>query len=85
MRVLVLGTSGFAGSTVVAALLRAGMDARCVVRDQVRFSRRFPGADARTLDLTAPAAHEAGRWAEPLEGMDAVVNVAGALQPRRTR
>ena len=85
VRVLVLGASGFVGSAVLAALLRAGMDARCVVRDQARFSRRFPDADARTLDLTAPAAREAGRWAEPLAGMDAVVNVAGVLQPRRTR
>ena len=85
VRVLVLGASGFVGSAVVAALGRAGMGARCVVRDPVRFGHRFPGADVRALDLTTPAARDVDRWADPLEGVDAVVNVAGVLQPRRAR
>ena len=41
------------------------------------------GADARALDLTSPDAKSADRWAVLLEGIDAVVNVAGVLQPRR--
>lgn len=85
MRVLVLGASGFIGSAIVAALLRAGMHARCVVRDPVRFGRRFPEADVRVLDLASAAARDADLWLKLLCGMDAVVNVAGVLQPRRER
>ena len=85
MRVLVLGASGFVGSAIVAALLRAGMHTRCVVRDSVRFGFRFPEVDVRVLDLASAAARDANRWCELLCGMDAVVNVAGVLQPRRER
>ncbi len=85
MRVLVLGASGFVGSAIVAALLRAGMHTRCVVRDPVRVGLRFPETDVRVLDLASAAAHDANRWIELLCGMDAVVNAAGVLQPRRER
>ena len=85
VRVLVLGASGFVGSAVVTALLRAGAHVRCVARDPVRFGLRFPAADVRALDLASAAARDADRWLEPLRGTDAVVNVAGVLQPRRAR
>ena len=39
----------------------------------------------RALDLAAEAAQNADCWVALLEGMDAVVNVAGVLQPRRTK
>ena len=85
VRVLVLGASGFVGSAVVAALLRAGMEARCLVRDPVRFGARFPGTEVRSLDLAADAARDMDRWVGLLKEVDAVVNVAGVLQPRRAR
>ena len=80
MRVLVVGASGFIGAAVVAMLRRSGFETRCVVRDVEPFRRRFPGIDARALDLTSAAARSADCWAVLL---DAVVNAAGVLQPRR--
>ena len=85
MRVLVVGASGFIGSAVVAALCRSGVETRCVVRNVEPFRRRFPETDARALDLTSADALSADRWAVLLNGIDAVVNVAGVLQPRRAR
>ena len=83
-RVLVTGANGFIGTSVVAALHRSGMRTRCVVRDPDRFRRRFPDAEACGLDLTDERAHVADTWRPLLEGIDAVVNVAGLLQPPKT-
>ena len=83
-RVLVTGANGFIGSAVVTALQRVGLQTRCVVRDPARFQRRFPNAEACALDLTDAHAHEIICWTPLLAGVDAVVNVAGVLQPRRT-
>ena len=83
-RVLVIGAAGFIGSAVVAAFHRAGFETRCAVRDAKSFGTRFPQSDTRHLDLTSGAAREAGVWAELLDGMDAVVNAAGVLQPARS-
>lgn len=85
MRILVIGASGFIGSAIVAALQRSGFETRCVVRDVDTLSRRFPGTDVRALDLTTETAQNSDCWVALLEGMDAVVNVAGVLQPRRTK
>ena len=85
MRVLVIGANGFIGTAVVTALRRSGIETRCVVRNVDTFRRRFSGTDVRALDLTAETAQNADCWVAVLEGMDAVVNVAGVLQPRRTK
>ena len=81
--VLVLGAGGFIGSAVVSALERAGLKARCVVRRAAPFRAKFPNSDTRTLDLTAPKAATAAAWHTHLDGVTAVVNVAGVLQPAR--
>ena len=82
MRVLVLGANGFIGSAVVAALHGAGMETRCLVRDAARFRRRFPGAEVHACDFGSESVRNPQRWLPWLEGVDAVVNVAGVLQPR---
>jgi uncharacterized protein YbjT (DUF2867 family) len=75
MRILVTGALGFMGTEVVAALRAAGHD---VVR-AVRASRVGAGDIAcdfaRDLDATD--------WLPRLEGIDAVVNLAGILRETR--
>ena len=83
MRVLVIGANGFIGSAVVVALQQAGIEIRCIVRNAATFVRRFPGTDTKELDLTTSAAKNIACWARLLEGIDAVVNIAGVLQPEK--
>ena len=83
MRVLVLGASGFMGSAIVAALRQAGFGTRCIVRHPDKFRRRFPAAEARPLNLASVEARTVEHWAGLLDGIDAVVNAAGVLQPVR--
>lgn len=74
-KVLVLGARGFLGGHIVVALRRAGWDVRCGVR-----AGAAPQADECIGDvasMTTPAA-----WRPLLEGIDAVVNVAGILRER---
>lgn len=85
MRVLVVGANGFIGSAIVAALTRAGMDVRGVVRDPEKLAKRFPGIEAAKVDLRDKSAWESSFWNGALDGVDAVVNAAGVLQPRRAR
>ena len=81
MRILVIGANGFIGSAVVTAMHQAGHNTRCVVRNPSQLDRRFPDIDAVSLDLTDQNAVDEKHWASLLEGIDAVVNVAGVLQP----
>lgn len=83
MRVLVLGANGFIGSAVAAALTEAGTTVRAGVRDVGTFARRFPAMEAVSVDLRDTAAHDPAYWQPALQDVDAVVNVAGVLQPRR--
>lgn len=83
MRVLVAGANGFIGSAVVAALLRAGFAVRAVVRSPEKFTSRFPAAETLFADLRDIDASDPGYWDAALDGVDAVVNAAGVLQPRR--
>lgn len=85
MRVLVVGANGFIGSAVVATLHTAGHNTRCVVRNATQLDRRFPGIDAVSLDLTSQDALEVEHWCRLLEDIDAVVNVAGVLQPLKPK
>jgi uncharacterized protein YbjT (DUF2867 family) len=83
MRVLVVGANGFIGSAVVAALLRAELPVRAVVRSPEKFISRFPSAETLPADLRDEAAGDPGYWDAALDGVDVAVNAAGVLQPRR--
>lgn len=85
MRVLIVGATGFIGSAITAAVTRAGITVRGVVRDPENLANRFPNAEVFSLDLRDPLAHEPETWAAALKNVDAVVNAAGILQPRRER
>lgn len=78
MRVLILGGNGLIGSAVTRAVTQRGHEAVAIGRDIAAASRRMPGVDWRKADIARLADAEA--WRPLLEGMDAVVNCAGALQ-----
>lgn len=83
MRVLVLGANGFVGSAIVAALLHADFAVRAVVRNPAKLKSRFPSAETLSADLRDESSGQPGYWDAALKDVDAVVNAAGVLQPRR--
>lgn len=83
MRILVIGANGFIGSAIVTAAITAGFGIRGVVRDAARLQLRFPGIDPVEIDLQTHAGRDPIRWDAALDGVDAVVNAAGVLQPRK--
>ena len=81
MRILLLGANGFIGSHVLGRLLGDRHQIRAAVRDPVRLERRFPEVEAVRADLNRMLRNE--DWRPLLEGVDAVINCAGALQSAR--
>lgn len=78
MRILVLGATGFIGRHITAALLGAGHHVVAAVRRPAEAQRRFPGIDTVQCDLARDVT--AAVWLPRLQGIDAVVNVAGLLR-----
>jgi len=77
MRVLVLGASGFIGSALARRLAGEGHVLRCVARAPGPAEQALAPAEWQAGDLAAMTPAD---WAARLEGVDAVVNAAGALQ-----
>jgi uncharacterized protein YbjT (DUF2867 family) len=77
MRVLILGAYGLLGGYVTARLIEDGHDVIGVGRDVIAARRRFPGARWATAELGRTSIAE---WTGRLDGVEAVVNCAGALQ-----
>lgn len=77
LRVLVTGAYGLIGGYVTARLLAAGWTVTGVGRDVAAARRRFPAVRWEALDLRSATETD---WRALLEGVDAVVNCAGALQ-----
>lgn len=75
--VLVLGAYGLIGAEVVSALRRAVHRVTGAGRNSRAAHRRLPGVEFLTLDMAQTTTPEA--W-HMLQGFDAVVNCAGALQ-----
>jgi uncharacterized protein YbjT (DUF2867 family) len=77
MRILVVGAYGLIGGYVTARLLAEGHEVTGVGRDLAAARRRFPEVRWVRADLRRT---DASGWTAALEGADAVVNCAGALQ-----
>lgn len=77
MRVLIVGAYGLVGGYVTARLIRDGHEVVAVGRDVAQAKRRFPQAQWASAELGRTPV---GEWARLLDGADAVVNCAGALQ-----
>lgn len=78
MHILLLGAGGFIGSALARRLQQDGHRITGLARSAAKGAATVPGIGWVEGDLrrmTDPAA-----WRAPLEGMDAVVNAAGALQ-----
>ena len=77
MRVLILGGYGLIGAYVTARLVREGIAVVGLARSMTE-TRRFP--KVRWVEGDLARMTEPKDWAPLLEGVDAVVNCAGALQ-----
>lgn len=78
MNVLILGASGLIGSAVAQALVSQGHSVTGLARSVAAPRRRMPHANWREADMAKLL--QPADWTPLLEGMDAVVNCAGALQ-----
>ncbi|GAB2494968.1 SDR family oxidoreductase [Pseudoxanthomonas sangjuensis] len=76
--VLVVGAGGFLGGYIVAALREAGWRVLRGMR-----ARGAAAADVRHCDLSTMLAPQ--QWSPALDGVDAVVNVAGILREAGTQ
>lgn len=77
MRVLVIGGYGLIGGYIVCALAADGHAVVGAGRDVAAAARRFPQARWVRADLARMSEQD---WAPLLDGIEAVVNCAGALQ-----
>jgi nucleoside-diphosphate-sugar epimerase len=75
VKILIVGSSGFIGSALAARLAGLGQHVRGVSRRQ---STSAAAVEHRTLDIAR--ATSADDWLPLLDGMEAVVYCAGALQ-----
>lgn len=81
MKVLVTGATGFIGRHVAACLIAAGHEVLIGARDGQRAGRVFPDQRFIACDFTRDLSSEA--WSPRLQGVEALVNCVGVLQPRR--
>lgn len=77
-KILILGAYGFIGSGVVRHLRSAGYDVAGLGRDRDTAQRAFPALEWSISDLAK--LQKADHWHDILNGIDVVINCAGALQ-----
>lgn len=78
MNILILGATGFIGSVVAARLAAEGHVVTGLGRNAARAALKQPAIHWRRADLSDMTRPD--DWRETLEGQQAVVNCAGALQ-----
>ncbi|MBK0394119.1 SDR family oxidoreductase [Ramlibacter algicola] len=81
MRVLLTGATGLIGGALLRALLQAGHEVACAVRDP----SRLPVHDCTAVQVDLAAVPDAAWWTPRLQGIDAVVNAVGILREQGTQ
>ncbi|MEF0943939.1 SDR family oxidoreductase [Rhizobium sp. BR 362] len=76
MKILVTGATGFVGSAICARLIEGGHELVRVVRPGTASA----AAAGSSVEIDLARASEPANWRHHLEGVEAVVNCAGALQ-----
>jgi dihydroflavonol-4-reductase len=76
MRVLITGGTGFVGSHIVAAAVRAGHDVRLLVRRPERVEAALAPFGIREADAVAGDVLDAASVQAAVEGCDAIINAA---------
>ena len=84
MRILLTGATGLIGSALARALLQAGHELVCAVREPSRLALR--GERVRALQADLAQVPTAAWWQGQLAGINAVINAVGILreQPGQT-
>jgi uncharacterized protein (TIGR01777 family) len=79
MKIALTGATGFIGTKLVAALLARGDQITVLTRDARRARERLGDATAPPASLTIVEANleQAGPWQAALDGMDAIIHLAG--------
>lgn len=75
MNIIILGATGFVGSSVTRALLAQNFSVSCVVRNIEKAQNQFPGARLIVCDILDNL--KAEDWFASLKGVDIVINCAG--------
>lgn len=78
MRILITGATGLIGSAVVARLILAGQAVTALSRSVATARRGQSEANWLSIDIAGQVTPE--QWLPHLQGIEAVVNCAGALQ-----
>ncbi len=81
MKILITGASGFIGSHITAALLRAGHEIIACVRDPASAKQRWPNATTIQADFNRD--HDIEVWRPRLQGVDLVINAVGIIRETR--
>lgn len=72
MNVIITGASGFIGSRIAQQLRRHDIHVIALTRDVERAKPALPGVELVHAELEQP-----GRWCERINGVDAIINLAG--------
>jgi uncharacterized protein (TIGR01777 family) len=77
MKVAVTGATGFIGSPLVAKLRGRGDDVVAFVRNVERAGQHFRADAPGRIELVQAALETPGPWSDALDGVDAIVHLAG--------
>ncbi|ASQ44600.1 SDR family oxidoreductase [Legionella clemsonensis] len=75
MKILILGATGFVGTWVTNALIEAGHEVHCAVRNKHAAKQKFPRAKIFHCDFLKDTSNS--YWQERLDGVDVLINCVG--------